>query len=219
MLQPVGDRELELPAGAAEADAVDRRILRRDRRSRPGRCPRRSPAPPATASARRRRAGRCRCRGRGCCRSAAPPSRSRRARSGSRRSSRAGRCRRRGRRRSRGRWRRPAARPRCSRRVDEEAAGADRLEPRLAERHPVALLDLLDDRRRRRRRSATSAREQGEHRRVRLFGEIGVEPPFVAASLASASLGHQHRRRTSSQASGDRYRSFSASASAACRAG
>ena len=74
------------------------------------------------------------------------------------------------------------------RRVDVEAAGADRLQPGLAHRHPIGLAELLDPAARRRRGA------QGrELLRRRLVVEIGVDQPVVG--LGSVRLvGDEHRR-------------------------
>ena len=122
MVHAGGDGQLELAARAAEPDAVDRRILRRDldrdridvRGDRPGRGPQpqRGEGEQAGAGADIGEIGECARR---------PPSAGR-ARSGSRSWSRAGRCRRRGRRRSRSATASGRDRVAVRGRVDEEAA-------------------------------------------------------------------------------------------------
>ena len=139
----VGHREQQLAGAVAQLHAVDRRIVARDVDRDAGRCRSRCTWLRATARAPRRRAGRCPCRCRRCWRSARPRARACRARRGSRWWSHAGRCRRRGS-ASISKGIVPGGRAAVGRRVDVEAAGADRLKPGLAHRHPVRLAELLD---------------------------------------------------------------------------
>ena len=63
---------------------------------------------------------------------------------------------------------------RVGRRVDEEAAGADRLQPGLAHGHPVGLAELFEDWR--------AAAETCEHRDVvqrRVTIEVSVDQPVI----------------------------------------
>ena len=76
------------------------------------------------------------------------------------------------------------------RRVDEEAAGADRLEALLAHRHPIVLAEAVDLRR-------VPARQPRQHFQFverRLALEISVEPPVVGLGRVGL-VGDQHRRR------------------------
>jgi len=73
--------------------------------------------------------------------------------------------------------------------VDEEAAGADRLQPRLAHGHPIVLAELFDL-----RRAAAEAGERGQHFGRRLMVEICVEQPFVGPGGVGL-VGDQHRLR------------------------
>ena len=72
-------------------------------------------------------------------------------------------------------------------RVDEEAAGADRLQPGLAHRHPVRLAELLDA-----RIAAAEPGSVGDRLGGRLVIEIGMDQPFVGLRLVGL-VGHQHR--------------------------
>jgi hypothetical protein len=75
----------------------------------------------------------------------------------------------------------------CARRVDEEAAGADRLQPGLAAGHPILVGELLDPARRSPSRPAPPVRPR------RLLLEIGVDQPVVGAMLVGL-VGDEHRR-------------------------
>ena len=72
--------------------------------------------------------------------------------------------------------------------MNREAAGADRLEPGLAHRHPILFAELLDlDR-------ATA--EAGQKRDVvggRMMLEIGMDQPIVRLGQVGL-IGDQHRR-------------------------
>ena len=62
--------------------------------------------------------------------------------------------------------------------MDGEATGADRLQPRLAHRHPVLLAELLDP-----RRAAAQAAQQCDLLACRLMVEISMDQPIVGLRL------------------------------------
>ena len=107
----------------------------------------------------------------------------------------------------------PPGRVAVGRRVDEEAPGADRLEPGLAHRHPIVLAELLDLG----RGAGGEAGERGELvARSAASVEISVDPPVVGAcgSGSSATItGGVFGEREQSSLSG----SASASARVQCK--
>ena len=73
-------------------------------------------------------------------------------------------------------------------RVDGEAAGADRLQPGLAHRHPIGLAKLLDL-----GPPPPRLRQQVQLLRCRLVLEISVDQPVVGLGFVGL-VGDQHRR-------------------------
>ena len=79
-------------------------------------------------------------------------------------------------------------------RVDEEAAGADRLEPGLAERHPIARPRAARPSAPRRARSAPARASRATCRRARA-PRRNRRPSAIRPARRIGLAGHQHRRR------------------------
>ncbi len=77
--------------------------------------------------------------------------------------------------------------------VDDEAPGADRREPRLAERHPVGVAEVVDLRAARRGRRDQRV-ERGQVGGGRRGGKVSVERPCVGLRRVGL-VGQQRRRR------------------------